>query len=108
MCIKYMLFYTSFIIKEHFPIFREMVKKTLKMWKCHVFLVNYDCMLTDCQRKCNTIVVGAVVCTHFYEICVLYKGQSWGFTSRSTARVILGQVLRNATCGTRTHRGDSL
>ena len=34
--------------------------------------------------------------------------QSWGFTSRSTARVILGQVLRIATCGTRTHRGDSL
>ena len=31
-----------------------------------------------------------------------------GFTSRSTARVILGQVLRIATCGTRTHRGDSL
>ena len=30
------------------------------------------------------------------------------FTSRSTARVILGQVLRIATCGTRTHRGDSL
>ena len=39
---------------------------------------------------------------------VLVKGQSWGFTSRSTARVILGQVLRIATCGTRTHRGDSL
>ena len=36
------------------------------------------------------------------------EGQSWGFTSRSTARVILGQVLRIATCGTRTHRGDSL
>ena len=36
------------------------------------------------------------------------KGQSWGFTSRSTARVILGQVLRIDTCGTRTHRGDSL
>ena len=35
-------------------------------------------------------------------------GQSWGFTSRSTARVILGHVLRIATCGTRTHRGDSL
>ena len=34
--------------------------------------------------------------------------QSWGFKSRSTARVILGQVLRIATCGTRTHRGDSL
>ena len=34
--------------------------------------------------------------------------QSWGFTYRSTARVILGQVLRIATCGTRTHRGDSL
>ena len=38
----------------------------------------------------------------------LTKGQSWGFTSHSTARVILGQVLRIATCGTRTHRGDSL
>ena len=36
------------------------------------------------------------------------KGQSWDFTSRSTARVILGQVLRIVTCGTRTHRGDSL
>ena len=33
------------------------------------------------------------------------KGQSWGFMSRSTARVILGQVLRIATCGTLTHRG---
>ena len=40
--------------------------------------------------------------------CMKGKGQSWGFTSRSTARVILGQVLRIATCGTRTHRGDSL
>ena len=30
------------------------------------------------------------------------------FTSRSTARVILRQVLSMATCGTRTHRGDSL
>ena len=39
---------------------------------------------------------------------LMVKGQSWGFTSRSTARVILGQVLRIATCGTRTHRGDSL
>ena len=39
---------------------------------------------------------------------VWVKGQSWGFKSRSTARVILGQVLRIATCGTRTHRGDSL
>ena len=28
--------------------------------------------------------------------------------SCSTARVILGQVLSSATCGTRTHRGDSL
>ena len=39
---------------------------------------------------------------------ILSQSQSWGFTSRSTARVILGQVLRIATCGTRTHRGDSL
>ena len=34
--------------------------------------------------------------------------QSWVFTSRSTARVKLGQVLSIATCVTRTHRGDSL
>ena len=36
-------------------------------------------------------------------VLIYCKGQSWGFTSRSTARVILGQVLRIATCGTRTH-----
>ena len=35
----------NFIIKEHF---QEMVKKTLKMRKCLLFLVNYVCMLTDC------------------------------------------------------------
>ena len=44
---------------------------------------------------------------YYPDTCLLF-GQSWGFTSRSTARVILGQVLRIATCGTRTHRGDSL
>ena len=42
------------------------------------------------------------------RLMVALLDQSWGFTSRSTARVILGQVLRIATCGTRTHRGDSL
>ena len=31
------------------------------------------------------------------------KGQNWVLTSRSTARVILGQVLSIATCGSRTH-----
>ena len=46
--------------------------------------------------------------TNKKKIKEYFKGQSWGFTSRSTARVILGQVLRIATCGTRTHRGDSL
>ena len=35
------------------------------------------------------------------------QNQSWGFKSRSIARVILGQVLITATCGTRTHRGES-
>ena len=40
MCIKYMLFYTTFLKKEHFQIFREMVKKTLKMRKCLLFLVS--------------------------------------------------------------------
>ena len=45
---KYILFYTTFIIKEHFHIFRETVKKTLEMGKCRLFLVNYVCMWTDC------------------------------------------------------------
>ena len=31
------------------------------------------------------------------------QGQSLGFTSRSTARVILGQVLSIVTCGSQTH-----
>ena len=31
MCTKYMLFYTAFIIKEHFQIFREMVQKPWKI-----------------------------------------------------------------------------
>ena len=47
---------------------------------------------------------------HIY-LCItpnVNQSQSWGLTSRSTARVILGQVLSIATCGTRTHRGDSL
>ena len=56
------------------------------------------------------------ICTVLFILCITYNkflkcrpiDQSWGFTSRSTARVILGQVLRIATCGTRTHRGDSL
>ena len=42
------------------------------------------------------------------HVSPLMTSQSWGLTSRSTARVILGQVLSIATCGTRTHRGDSL
>ena len=44
----------------------------------------------------------------FIEYLNSLQSQSRGFTSLSTARVILGQVLRIATCGTRTHRGDSL
>ena len=54
--------------------------------------------------KCNfferTIIA---IVFEFVGICT-----KLGFTSRSTARVILGQVLRIATCGTQTHRGDSL
>ena len=36
------------------------------------------------------------------------KNQSWWFMSRLTSKIILGQVLSIATCGTQTHRGDSL
>ena len=35
------------------------------------------------------------------------QSQSWGLTSCSTARVILGQVLSIATCGTRTQGGTA-
>ena len=48
MCIKYMPFYTVFITKGHFQIFGEMVQKTLKMKKCHLFLVYHVCMLMAC------------------------------------------------------------
>ena len=40
---------------------------------------------------------GSVYKKHRYHPYERDKGQSWGFTSRSTARVILGQVLRIAT-----------
>ena len=42
-----------------------------------------------------------------YITQIIFSKSKLGFL-RSTARVILGQVLRIATCGTRTHRGDSL
>ena len=44
------------------------------------------------------------------SVTVYLFGQSrgCGFMSRSRARVILGQVLSIATCGTRTHRGSGL
>ena len=54
------------------------------------------------------VTLGHLSTGDIYTLGPKVKGQSWGFTSRSTARVILGQVLRIATCGTRTHRGDSL
>ena len=73
-CIKYVPFYTAFIRKEHFVIFGELVQKTLKMTECHLLLVKYvNCMLTDFSGKCNKIVMGSVVCTYLYGICVLCK-----------------------------------
>ena len=63
------------------------LRQLLKSW-------NFEAMIDSLLR--DRVVMG------------MNKGQSWGFTSRSTARVILGQVPRIATCGTRTHRGDSL
>ena len=64
-------------------------------------------LISICVKWCFEIVAHS--CSRFWTLTPMWdKGQSWGFTSRSTARVILGQVLRVATCGTRTHRGDSL
>ena len=52
-----MLFYTVFTIKEHIQIFLRNVPKTLKMRKCHLFLANYVCMLTDFWMKYYKILV---------------------------------------------------
>ena len=57
------------------------------------------------ERGCKQ---GDPIAAYLFLLGAQSQSQSWGFTSRSTARVILGQVLRIATCGTRTHRGDSL
>ena len=43
------------------------------------------------------VCLGYFKLSHHY-ICV-DKGQSWGFRSHSTARVILGQALSIVTCG---------
>ena len=74
---------------------------------------NWGCCLEDTDGEGEIDFYG--ILKHCWKFCppssVSVKErseQSWGFTSRSTARVILGQVLRIATCGTRTHRGDSL
>ena len=65
------------------------------------------CLYLDiCQGENRGILNGVSV--NFKLFQSLNQSQSWGLTSRSTARVILGQVLSIATCGTRTHRGDSL
>ena len=38
-------------------------------------------MLTDCWRKYNKVIVGTVVCTHLYGICVLCKSPGADFTN---------------------------
>ena len=67
---------------------------------CHIWLSAIVCF----RMK---ILISTKRCSRAWKL-FKSQSQSWGFTSRSTARVILGQVLRIATCGTRTHRGDSL
>ena len=72
-------------------------------------------------KKFILLSVPVKVCCALHESLLTEKGYSYSLcstsniakvggvlTSRSTARVILGQVLSIATCGTRTHRGDSL
>ena len=51
---------------------------------------------------------GALVIKEYLRSPYQSQRQSWGFTSRSTARVISGQVLSIANCGTRTHRSGNL
>ena len=45
----------------------------------------------------QSLLWGGGLLNQIIEACQS-QSQSWGFTSRSTARVILGQVLRIATC----------
>ena len=61
-----------------------------------------DCFcwyLTKLEHKIN--VTRRCIWPKYLAIKV--KGQSWGFTSRSTSRVILVQIFSIATCGIRTH-----
>ena len=45
---KYICYFTVFIIKDQFQIFGEMVQKPWKISKYHLFYVKHVCMLTDC------------------------------------------------------------
>ena len=84
MCTKYMLFYTAFIIKEHFQTFGEMVQKPWKIKKCQLFFVKHVCMLTNCRKKMKQNSCGNSYVFAFYDICVFLQISSfmWG---RATA-----------------------
>ena len=44
--------------------------------------------------KCETEVSCLSHLSRIFDVHLTFKGQSWGFKSRSTARVILGQAFR--------------
>ena len=46
MCIKDMLFYTAFMIKEHVQLFSKNGPKNIENEE--MSFINYVCMLTDC------------------------------------------------------------
>ena len=62
--------------------------------------------LTDMSSVLNAVTLLLLLPVLSFECSD--QSQSCGFMSCSTTRVILGQILSIATCGTRTHRGDSL
>ena len=106
----------SVFILGRFVDFSQTWDYTICWWHfqylCPVWVLDV-CLDTafNCDNSCQFVRTS----TTYYDLGDLYgmwwllvKGQSWGFTSRSTVRVILWQVLRIATGGTPTHRGDGL
>ena len=98
----FFFFYTTFIIKEHFQIFREMVKKkTLKMKKCLLFLVDYTMFAG--KQKYNRIVVGTLVFVHicmeyvFYANLQFYVGSCHSSTRKSSRAEVTTSMVDQFT-----------
>ena len=79
----------------------------LKSKRNWISILLYKIKYIYCKICKDSNTINTCIWVHYTTVnkiqLKMYKIQIWGFTSRSTARVILGQVLSIATCGTRTH-----